>query len=95
MTRQVCSAHSRSWPPSGKEFRTLVPAWYLFAPPEPPANRHKLASCRDFNEGERRDSNPRPPGPQPGALPTELRPPCGPESSSGRAGCGAPAIIRP
>jgi hypothetical protein len=26
-------------------------------------------------EGERRDSNPRPPGPQPGALPTELRPP--------------------
>jgi hypothetical protein len=26
--------------------------------------------------GERRDLNPRPPGPQPGALPTELRPPC-------------------
>ena len=26
-------------------------------------------------QGERRDSNPRPPGPQPGALPTELRPP--------------------
>jgi hypothetical protein len=26
-------------------------------------------------KGERRDSNPRPPGPQPGALPTELRPP--------------------
>src|SRR5437764_13534993 len=26
-------------------------------------------------EGERRDLNPRPPGPQPGALPTELRPP--------------------
>src|SRR5215208_1077565 len=25
--------------------------------------------------GERGDSNPRPPGPQPGALPTELRPP--------------------
>src|SRR3954464_5781028 len=25
--------------------------------------------------GERRDSNPRPPGPQPGALPAELRPP--------------------
>ena len=33
--------------------------------------------------GERRDLNPRPPGPQPGALPAELRPPCGPESSSG------------
>ncbi len=28
-----------------------------------------------FPEGERGDSNPRPPGPQPGALPTELRPP--------------------
>ena len=27
-------------------------------------------------EGERGDSNPRPPGPQPGALPAELRPPC-------------------
>src|SRR4051794_24962840 len=26
-------------------------------------------------KGERRDSNPRPPGPQPGALPAELRPP--------------------
>ena len=25
--------------------------------------------------GERRDLNPRPPGPQPGALPTELLPP--------------------
>jgi phosphoglycolate phosphatase len=30
-----------------------------------------------MTKGERRDSNPRPPGPQPGALPTELRPPCG------------------
>ncbi len=27
------------------------------------------------SKGERRGSNPRPPGPQPGALPTELRPP--------------------
>ena len=26
-------------------------------------------------EGDRRGSNPRPPGPHPGALPTELRPP--------------------
>jgi adenylate cyclase len=32
-------------------------------------------------EGERRDLNPRPPGPQPGALPTELRPPGSVESS--------------
>ena len=30
---------------------------------------------RPFVKGERGDSNPRPPGPQPGALPTELRPP--------------------
>ena len=30
------------------------------------------------NWGERRGLNPRPPGPQPGALPTELRPPCNP-----------------
>ena len=37
--------------------------------------------CRDFARGERRDSNPRPPGPQPGALPTELRPPSDGESS--------------
>src|SRR5881227_1274937 len=28
------------------------------------------------SQGDRRDSNPRRPGPQPGALPTELRPPC-------------------
>jgi hypothetical protein len=28
-----------------------------------------------ISRGERRGSNPRPPGPQPGALPTELRPP--------------------
>ena len=29
-----------------------------------------------FHRGDRRGLNPRPPGPQPGALPTELRPPC-------------------
>src|SRR3954449_10423087 len=34
-------------------------------------------------EGERRDSNQRPPGPQPGALPAELRPPGRVECSSG------------
>src|SRR5215210_3532462 len=39
--------------------------------------------CRALR-GERRDSNPRPPGPQPGALPAELRPPGWRESSSGR-----------
>src|SRR5438105_11956779 len=30
---------------------------------------------RSFTKGGGRDSNPRPPGPQPGALPTELPPP--------------------
>ena len=35
---------------------------------------------RAFLRGERGDSNPRPPGPQPGALPTELRPPRGRQS---------------
>jgi hypothetical protein len=34
-----------------------------------------------IREGERWDSNPRPPGPQPGALPTELRPPREAEST--------------
>src|SRR3954447_20873409 len=36
---------------------------------------HDHAHLQRLYEGERRDSNPRPPGPQPGALPTELRPP--------------------
>jgi hypothetical protein len=45
-----------------------------------PASRANITTCetvhcRHFVEGERRDLNPRPPGPQPGALPTELRPP--------------------
>jgi hypothetical protein len=31
--------------------------------------------CCSWRQGDRRDSNPRRPGPQPGALPTELRPP--------------------
>jgi hypothetical protein len=33
------------------------------------------ADCRTSMRGERPDSNRRPPGPQPGALPAELRPP--------------------
>src|SRR5258708_27265072 len=39
-----------------------------------------------FPKGDRRDSNPRHPGPQPGALPTELRPP----SNLDRPARGAP-----
>jgi molybdopterin adenylyltransferase len=36
---------------------------------------HALELLAGTTRGERRDLNPRPPGPQPGALPTELRPP--------------------
>ena len=39
------------------------------------ASRETAQSAASDTRGERRDSNPRPPGPQPGALPTELRPP--------------------
>src|SRR5436190_867740 len=47
--------------------------------------RARVRPCaRRLPEGERRDLNPRPPGPQPGALPAELRPPSGTESSSGK-----------
>src|SRR5437868_14898870 len=40
-----------------------------------PVRSAKRPAVRAFPRGERWDSNPRPPGPQPGALPTELRPP--------------------
>ncbi len=40
-----------------------------------PVRLRRRAGLISRPEGERRDSNPRPPGPQPGALPTELRPP--------------------
>src|SRR2546421_1063402 len=36
----------------------------------------RISSFPAERQGDRRDSNPRRPGPQPGALPTELRPPC-------------------
>ena len=63
---------------------TLVPQRYTGASPrasEAPANRVLARLCRHSARGERRDSNPRPPGPQPGALPTELRPPRGAKCS--------------
>src|SRR4051794_15808929 len=53
-----------------------------------PAGHHETKKPRQsgaFLRGERRDLNPRPPGPQPGALPAELRPPSGAESSPGSA----------
>ncbi len=60
---------------SGGNSKSLVPHWY---PGPVLASRPKYLKqslCRSFVRGERGDSNPRPPGPQPGALPTELRPP--------------------
>jgi hypothetical protein len=42
---------------------------------------HRAASEAGSQEGGGRDSNPRPPGPQPGALPTELPPPSGRQPS--------------
>src|SRR5215207_5550271 len=52
-----------------------------------------------FNEGERRDLNPRPPGPQPGALPAELRSPRALQCTGGSllveaGGPGGPAPAR-
>src|SRR5689334_22143611 len=50
-------------------------------PPQQRATRglrrryRKIPGYQGLLEGERGDSNPRPPGPQPGALPAELRPP--------------------
>src|SRR6266536_6581847 len=43
--------------------------------PGPGPTRGVLQSALARREGGGRDSNPRPPGPQPGALPTELPPP--------------------
>src|ERR1039458_4605996 len=54
---------------------SLVPHWYPDGPSNLSVHAPKPSSCRQFVKGERRDLNPRPPGPQPGALPTELRPP--------------------
>src|SRR5438876_9230088 len=45
-------------------------------------------------EGGGRDSNPRPPGPQPGALPTELPPPSPDSVARSRAGSGPGAGLR-
>ena len=45
---------------------------------KPSVSRQTRRSPAVQHWGERRDSNPRHPGPQPGALPTELRPPSSP-----------------
>src|SRR3984885_1851260 len=41
----------------------------------PCKSTHQTSRFAGISRGERWGSNPRPPGPQPGALPTELRPP--------------------
>ena len=54
---------------------TLYPA-ELRARKDPLKTERRPEGRLSFNTwGERRGLNPRPPGPQPGALPTELRPP--------------------
>ncbi len=50
-------------------------------PVRPKREHVTRANVKTSKEGERGDSNPRPPGPQPGALPTELRPPRESEST--------------
>ena len=54
--------------------------------------------CSPTPRGERRDLNPRPLGPQPSALPTELRSPCQynppPDTGARRQARGAPGRIR-
>jgi hypothetical protein len=56
--------------------------------PEPAADRlpdeRNPRVSRGFLRGERPDSNRRPPGPQPGALPAELRSPRSPQCTGGR-----------
>ena len=55
------------------------------------APRPHGAAGRECERGDRWDSNPRPPGPQPGALPTELRPPRAGQCSTPRPTPGAKA----
>jgi len=52
------------------------------------------ASGSGFQEGGERDSNPRPPGPQPGALPTELPPPRSRYSVASSTGTGGTLRVR-
>jgi hypothetical protein len=66
---------ARFWLPTREFSRFLFPVCSPSTSKERPARHQKPPICRPFSEGERWDSNPRPPGPQPGALPAELRPP--------------------
>ena len=53
----------------------------------PTAGASDPGTLSAFSEGGRGDSNPRPPGPQPGALPTELLPPRGRHRSRAQWHC--------
>jgi hypothetical protein len=76
---------------STPRWRLCGPANHLLQQPRPPdcspvrtpeekedpwSQRRPGVSPAKTVWGDRRDLNPRPPGPQPGALPAELRPPC-------------------
>jgi hypothetical protein len=54
-----------------------LPPRFLGTPAAPTGGREPARGTALGEEGGGRDSNPRPPGPQPGALPTELPPPRG------------------
>jgi hypothetical protein len=59
----TCSADE---PSARAPAKTLVAHWWLGSGESHRVRNWKGAVSRDFLEGERRDSNPRPPGPQPG-----------------------------
>src|SRR4249920_1555245 len=58
-----------------QRLNTLAPHWHLGPATRASVKLSNLTICRTSMRGERPDSNRRPPGPQPGALPAELRPP--------------------
>src|SRR5918996_3110934 len=67
--------------------------WYLIGTTRSTPVRTRTAETpgfRGFLKGERPDSNRRPPGPQPGALPTELRSPRGTNVAPRFAGSAPP-----
>src|SRR5204863_408148 len=71
---------------TGSAQRNLAPLWPHSKPHGgcgPGVQMAKAPSNTAFAWGERRDLNPRHPGPQPGALPTELRPPSLPGHTAG------------
>lgn len=76
--RDILKAHSalRALRPLAAEHPRLLAMIELGEADLLTAGRCEEARSADEKEGDRRDSNPRHPGPQPGALPTELRPPC-------------------